>query len=123
MTDIDIPALKAAALAATPGPWKSALATVKSIPAECVVHVDPERTWSAEYEPGWETVCRWKADAAYISLANPATVLALIERMEKLEAVAKSASQLLKYQNTGGSNRLGALWNKLIKAIAALEAP
>ena len=56
-----------------------------------------------------------------------ATVLnavpALIERVEKLEAVAKAASQLLKYQNTGGSNRLGALWNAMAKDIAALEAP
>lgn len=31
------------------------------------------------------------ADAAYIALANPATILALIERLERAEAVAEYA--------------------------------
>ncbi len=67
MTDLDIPALKAAAQKAHNGqPWLS-LDDLDSLLAEDIAQT---------------------ADVRYIALANPAAVLALIERLERAEAVA-----------------------------------
>lgn len=95
---IDIPALKAAAMAATPGPWewigRHYLETAnKEIgwkhPSggqviECTSH-------SHGYLGSTEVLNVHDSDRAYIALANPAVVLALIERLERAEAVAEYA--------------------------------
>lgn len=72
--NIDLAALKAAALAATPGPWHT-----------------PDRTYHAVHEDeAGEMVASamCAADARHIALANPATILQLVERVRRLEAVA-----------------------------------
>lgn len=79
MTDpIDIPALKAAALAATPGEWRvenNVGSSTDIMCGETLIGLFGDVTGNPEHE----------ANAAYIALANPAAVLTLIERLETAE--------------------------------------
>ena len=77
MTDLDIPALKAAALAATPGQWARNVAGI-----EHDNYIAGTGPWYRLHKGGADMA---SADAAYIALANPATILALIERLERAE--------------------------------------
>lgn len=74
---IDLDALEAVASAATPGPW--------SCPTRFAV-VAP--AWNADAKYAYEQVAvtTLKRDAAFVAAANPATVLALIERVRRAEA-------------------------------------
>lgn len=86
------PHLKAAALAATPGPWHS--------PGLGEVHAEDHRTivdvcWLHPNADDEDDIgCGTQADADYIALANPATILALIERLQVAEDAAKDAELL-----------------------------
>jgi hypothetical protein len=81
MTDAELAALEAAARAATPGPWFRAIANDTAIRSD---DVDIAQTVGA-YELEWE---RMEADAAYIAAANPAAILALIQRVREAEGRA-----------------------------------
>lgn len=108
MSDLD--ALKKAAEAATPGPWHHvnpglvlpATRTVHGpIPAERVDYVS---TWAGLGTPPRHRVIIGRdgltssKDMAFIALANPATVLDLIARLEAAEeALIKAASKFADY--------------------------
>lgn len=92
--------LEAAARAATPGPW--ILATSNSWRrfvtkfdtrnvCEPVTYSDRDRHPDLHFPNGGAD----GPDAAWIALANPATILSLIARMRKLEEVAEAANRSL----------------------------
>ena len=103
---MDLDALKKAAEAATPGPWATDATVIVSI-----------ADWPIEDGPGWhdwekargEPIGRFVAEArtgdaegdansAFIALANPATVLDLIARIEAAEeALTEAASKFADY--------------------------
>ncbi len=107
MSDLD--ALKMAAEAATPGPWATG--------ATVIVSIADWPIWPIEDGPGWhdwekargEPIGRFVAEArtgdaegdansAFIALANPATVLDLIARLEAAEeALVKAAAKFADY--------------------------
>jgi hypothetical protein len=77
---IDLEQLKQAALAATPGPWE---------------YHEGDGVAAVAHAHGWvEAILpdggQENADAAFCAAANPAIVLALIERLERAEAAAPS---------------------------------
>ncbi len=85
MTPLDLAALEAAARAATPGPWEFLASTVQifsgnTCVAECSSPMFGEEMCASD-------------NAQFISAANPAVVLALIERVrvaeEQLSAMYK----------------------------------
>ena len=78
MTPADLSRLESLARKATPGPWFRPIANDTAVRSD---DVDIAQTVGA-YELEWE---RMEADAAYIAAANPAAVLALIERVRELE--------------------------------------
>lgn len=161
MTDINIPALKAAALAATPGPWCCMEQLPKSYDDHGYRLIAPAHRKSGKWEVYGEKehmcdergIPQWGEDAAYIALANPATILALIERLERAEAVAEYArsrempttekqvkaaemfftapmmARLEKLEAVAeaaspfASSNAGGLEARLAQALAALEAP
>lgn len=146
MTDIDIPTLKAAALAATPGPW---MRIVKGEQFPMVAITGPNLRIGSKTA----TYSRPMGDMEFIALANPATILALIERLERAEAVAEYArsreipttekqvkaaemfftapmmARLEKLEAVAeaaspfASSNAGGLEARLAQALAALEAP
>ena len=97
MTDItqaDIAKLKEAAEKATPGPWVGGTTAGWNLPSQVsTVNSDGHRTGriaSTESNPNL------KADAAFIALANPRTILALLSENERLrEALGQIADTSL----------------------------
>lgn len=94
--DIDLDALEAAALAATPGPWiLGCLATwdCEGVPIRYVYRTKNEthhtrtRVISGLDEAGVQMDC--DSDAAHIAAANPAVVLELIRRLRAAEGETK----------------------------------
>jgi hypothetical protein len=82
---MDIAALKAAALVATPGPWHDSGGTVDNFGNEYQGSLSFE--WAANgRDEGDGMNARYREDAAYIALANPTSILSLIARLEALEA-------------------------------------
>lgn len=83
---IDIENLKAAAQAATPGPWWS---------GECVPADGHALAWLGQSfvdcEGGQRNYVAPSRDADFIATANPSAILELIERLEKAE---KDAARL-----------------------------
>lgn len=80
MSEINIPDLKAAALAATPHPWFAHTVDSCSInPDQAYFLAGPQKR-AMDHSTGF---C--KADAAFIAAANPATILALLERLQIAE--------------------------------------
>lgn len=103
----DLEALKRAAEAATPGPWfqsgppwfsTGSVVLAGSPDPHVGLAIADAETWEGEREEAQENnpglqLSDADADAAFIALANPATILDLISRLEEaemaLEAVAK----------------------------------
>lgn len=97
MTPDQLAALKAAAEAATPGPWFRPVANDTAIRSD---DVDIAQTMGA-YELEWE---RMEADAAHIAAANPAAILSLIARMEAAEADAARFRHIREAVSIFGAN-------------------
>jgi hypothetical protein len=90
---IDIQKLKALAEAATPGKWSTSGS-----------YVAPTRKeGGTTYVENWRSIALVSddADRAFIAAANPAAVLELIERIERLES-AKATLDRLGYIDNGG---------------------
>lgn len=82
---IDLDAIEQAARAATPGPWETGEAHPEGIPYVGARFMD--EVYSRVSSPYMSRAgCETIADAAFIALANPATVLVLIERLRAAEA-------------------------------------
>lgn len=80
-----VEALRAAALAATPGPW-----WVPEEAAKDTVETSTGDEWINSYsidQTDAEAVA--EANAAFIALANPAAILALLDRIAELEVAVK----------------------------------
>lgn len=99
----DLKKLRELAENATPGPWEDYYETGIR---PCVMAYD-------ENDKGLRSVRAYVADTqfspdrAYIAAANPETVLALIDRIEKLEAQLKEANEviddlMLRWNQQGG---------------------
>ena len=78
--------LKAAAEAATPGPWE---ARENSVIEEAATRHDS--CLAVLVSAGTRTIDEAEANAAFIALANPETILALLAEIESLEARVASA--------------------------------
>jgi hypothetical protein len=102
---IDIPALKRLAEKATPGPWYHCQPFM-TLPKTRTVH-GPVPAWRVDFVSTRSAPAHTKTvipmaqdgpgvssnDMAFIAAANPATVLALIERVEQAELVAEAKSR------------------------------
>lgn len=87
MTDIDIAVLKAAAKAATPGPWHY------QPPDDDDAHVPWSYVWGPSIRSlGGSSRPQDDADRAFIAAADPTAVLALIERLERAETKSEEKS-------------------------------
>lgn len=96
MTAIDLTRLKAAAQAATPGPWTvgygdgltgSRVGAVVPLDSGDTPHIpiaagDEAVSWVTSFEPDDDERAQMQRDADFIAAANPAAVLELIERLE-----------------------------------------
>ena len=81
--------LKRLAEAATPGPWKSQLSSVKKGARNIAPHIH-----AGESLPIGEDVKRGNANAAYIAAANPAAILELLAiNAELVEALKTMLSE------------------------------
>lgn len=93
--DIDLDALEAAALAATPGPWIACGPSFGESKPRYLNEVIADRDEDGE-ESGY-TICEFpqlleeecSADMNYIAEANPAVVLELIRRLRAAEGATK----------------------------------
>lgn len=90
MTEIDVAKLRSLAEGATPGPWEAVEDSNEHL-AGC----PPTMEWLVSAtDPGedfYEEIIDWGnrgrgEDAQYIAAANPATILALLDRLEQAEA-------------------------------------
>ncbi len=86
MTKLDLEALEAKAKAATPGEWRKMVRRDGSLILSCG---DPTKTHCQFDFEGRE------CDLDWIAAANPATMLALIERIRELEARLNIAEGLM----------------------------
>lgn len=60
-------------------------------------------TWFSEEQLSHEDgIALHKADAEFISLANPAKVLALVEALEKAQVIASEYAELMSYMDSAG---------------------
>ncbi|MFY0199465.1 ead/Ea22-like family protein [Klebsiella variicola] len=93
------PAMKAAAMKATPGPW---VAFTHTDSRTFSVHTpDDKRCGDVIKWAGFDGQRKAKANAEFIALANPANILALVEALEKTES-AKRTLESLGYRDNGG---------------------
>lgn len=97
MTDIDIKAIRAAAEAATPGPWR--IDTSPDVGLANHVGISAERhgllaqvVWKMNDEPRSP---RCESTAQFIATANPATVLALCDEIERLQTLCNNQADEL----------------------------
>lgn len=96
---LDLDALQALAEAATPGPWREcghdrggcSCAQVWSTAVDFPVAT----AFKNDEEMGHAPIGQPEANAAYIAAANPAVILALIDRLRKAEAAALAIQDLI----------------------------
>lgn len=110
--------LKAAAMAATPGPWEwftsNSMARLSSIPSG----KDGDVLSAFRASDGVPCVSVSQPDMAFIAAANPAVVLALLARIADLEAKLATPVRL---PTTSG--RLGVAYTRVIpEVIEAIRA-
>ena len=87
---LDLAALKRIAEAATPGEW-TAEEWCGTEGGWCAIGPHHEATEGEDYDdaPGSDCHARAQRDSVYIAAANPATLLQLIERLERAEALLR----------------------------------
>lgn len=83
---LDLDNLKAAALAATPGPWSQKINHRREGDARVL---DSKGNMFAELDGYGDDYRTERANAAYIAAANPAAVLELIAEIERLSAIVE----------------------------------
>jgi len=86
---IDTTKLRELAMNATPGPWT---ATNRSDWSECVAEISD---WHVVPTLQQSELSNMDVDAAYISAANPATVLALLDELERTQGSVAITSAAL----------------------------
>ncbi len=98
--------LEALARAATPGPWTGPRVTDQWPPGWLGVYACDDEDGQPYEVIGTTghaladlTVEQDQANARFIAAANPATILALVDRVRRLERVARSAELLLAVGN------------------------
>lgn len=96
MTDLD--SLRKAAEKATPGPWLHGYedGSGKNDPGEGACITGPFGLFPVIQGGDMDGVAAGvlkQADATFIALANPATVLALLDRLDRAEAVVEAARE------------------------------
>ena len=115
--------LKAAALAATPGPWATDESwTVWTSNGTPIAAIPSDRD-------GWpDDLSTWKRNAAYIAAASPDVVLALLARVEAAEADLRLGERLLadlvtccRRDKIGHCAEHGDAWHFLVRRNAAPE--
>jgi len=100
---IDTKAIRAAAEAATKGEWIAMEG--RRFDPEVVITTkhrddrDMHRVCGLEVGFSGEIGIEQKANAKHIATANPATVIALLDRLEAAEAKVKELEQELKFQS------------------------
>lgn len=132
--NLDLKAMKAAALAAEPGSWEVDH-DAYDVPTGYVAISSPRHTalaevvWQMDGDVGHDDdragsdVCR--ANATHIATANPAAVLALIERLERAEAdlaSERAANAALTEENDRLQRRLDAAEAELARLRSQGEA-
>jgi len=93
---IDTTELRKAAKAATPGPWCAFISSDVSEVQKENNHRDAVVHWSG-FDAGDLPKRQRPKDALFIALANPATILALLDEREKLLKVVEAAKRILDY--------------------------
>jgi mannose/fructose/N-acetylgalactosamine-specific phosphotransferase system component IIB len=88
---LDLSAIAEAAMAATPGPWESR--TELGHPGVRAIARPDAFDWICSMQVSNSP--RFEANAAFIALANPTTVLALVDRIRELEAGLVSAAETI----------------------------
>jgi hypothetical protein len=105
-------ALKEAALAATPGPWGVQCEwSSYSIGGVCHLGtVSPKSTTEAE---------QYDANANYLSLANPTSILSLIARLERAEAALSGITLLIGNvdHSAGGGENTARMYGVMLNDI------
>ena len=86
---IDTTKLRELAMSATPGPWT---ATNRSDWSECVAEISD---WHVVPTLQQSELSNMDVDAAYISAANPATMLALLDELTRTQGSVAIASAAL----------------------------
>lgn len=114
MTDLE--SLRAKALAATPGPWKSEHSYTSMVG-------DIRRVIPIHHED--DDGCLAK-DAAYIAAANPAVVLSLIERIETMRLSLTALVNLKDHKDRCGKDEFyerhqPGVWSMAREALKAGE--
>jgi len=104
---VDTTKLRELAQAATPGPWRSTDAIEWD---ECVAEIS---YWHVFQEEGTE-LSSMDNDAEYIAAANPATVLALLDEIDKLRTIEAAARNLVKVK---GRHHSEQAMNQLLEAL------
>lgn len=81
MDNLDLKELRRLAIQATPGPWKANYCEIRDTADKMII-----------YDEGGHS----SEDAAYIAAANPAVILALLDRVERAEADAERYGKIKK---------------------------
>lgn len=114
---MDIAALKAAALVATPGPWHDSGGTVDNFGNEYQGSLSFE--WAANgRDEGDGMNARYREDAAYIALANPTSILSLIARYQQMEEALRELQEYAIREVPGGGAHHHPVWAKVADALA-----
>ena len=97
----DTTELRRAAEAATPGPWCAFISSDVSEVQKENNHRDAVVHWSG-FDAGDLPKRQRPKDALFIALANPATILALLDEREKLLKVVDAAKESCHVNFSGG---------------------
>jgi hypothetical protein len=109
---VNLPHLRSVAKAATPGPWRGEELLIST--------EDPQRV-ICEEDIVVEAVVMEANDMAYIATFSPSVVLALLDRLSKLEAVAEAAQPVFARYFLDGSKEFDGPLEALGSALSAME--
>ena len=105
---IDINELRKLCTSATPGPWT---ATNRSDWSECVAEISD---WHVVPTLQQSELSNMDVDAAYISAANPATVLQLLDEIDRLRTIEAAARNLAKVK---GRHHSEQAYQKMVEVL------